>query len=410
MERFILTAPTDFTSIIHLPSSKSICNRALLIHALTDGNHLPENLSDCDDTRVMVEALRSLPEVVDIGAAGTAMRFLTAYLSITDGNRIITGTQRMQNRPIAILVDALRALGASIVYKAKEGYPPLQIEGKPLKGASITLSGDVSSQYISALLMIGPMLEEGLELTLTGSIVSRPYIEMTLQLMRTFGAEVTWAEPQCLRVAPKPYVSIPFTVESDWSAASYWYEMVALASRAEVFLPGLSAQRLQGDARVADWFAHLGVETIYEERGVRLRKKWQTVDHIAIDFVEQPDLAQTFVVTACLLEIPFHFTGLQSLRIKETDRIHALCVEMHKLGYILEVLNGAELKWDGQRCEPQLSSGIDTYEDHRMALAFAPAAFRMKNVKINRPQVVTKSYPGYWSDLEKIGFSIKKEN
>lgn len=409
MKQIKLTPPQAIQAEIVLPSSKSICNRALIIHALAGGTCLPDNLSDCDDTRVMLQALQTMPPTIDIRAAGTAMRFLSAYLSITEGTHVITGTARMQQRPIRILVDALRALGAQIDYAGNEGYPPLRITGKKLKGGKIALPGNVSSQYISALLMIAPMLEEGLILTLTGEVVSRPYIDLTLQLMRDFGAKAEWKEENCLEVTPQPYRSIHYTIESDWSAASYWYEMAALSREAVITLPGLYNNSFQGDAKVADLFRELGVDTCYQDHKVILTKNGHRCQRMEYDFVNQPDLAQTFVVTCALLDIPFRFSGLQSLKIKETDRMAALITEMKKLGYVLTETDGSVLSWDGTRCNAEAKPAIDTYEDHRMAMAFAPAALCLKEIFMNEPHVVSKSYPHYWENLLTAGFGITEE-
>lgn len=405
------------SGIVSLPSSKSICNRALAIGALAGCFEDISNLSDCDDTVVMANWLRSKPSTVNVGAAGTAMRFSTALLAVSDGKHVITGSERMQNRPISVLVDALRTLGAKIDYVRKEGFPPLSIEGCPgLCKSAVSLPGNVSSQYISALLMIGPTLRHGLTLSLTGKIVSKPYIDMTMSIMRQFGACVFWVEedgqPLRIRVLPYAYKMRPYFVESDWSAASYWYEMVALAKNddASVELPSLFSSSLQGDSCGAKVFDMLGVETLFEENKVLLKKKAITVDRLDYDFVNMPDLAQTFVVTCCMLGIPFHFTGLESLKIKETDRIIALKNELSKLGFNLEDRNDSELLWDGNKrivSENELQSiSIDTYEDHRMAMSFAPVAMVNGSVLINEPKVVSKSYPNYWNDLASVGFDI----
>ena len=390
-----------------LPSSKSICNRALVINALAENEAMPRNLSDCDDTRVMVEWLTTQPQTVNIGAAGTAMRFSTALLSVGKGERVITGTERMKNRPIVVLVDALRELGANITYTEKEGYPPLLIKGNDaLEGGELALSGSVSSQYVSALLMVAPMLKLGLKLVLTGNIVSRPYIEMTMSMMREYGAKVEWQDDNTIVVAHSPYIKRDYFVESDWSAASYWYEMTALAKEAEVELPGLFAKSLQGDAGGAKVFESLGVSTEYGDNTVVLRKTGNVTEYLKYDFVEMPDLAQTFVVTCCMLGVHFHFTGLQSLKIKETDRIEALKRELRKLGYVVEDRNDSELIWNGERCEAEPDAAIDTYEDHRMAMAFAPCALTLGSININDPHVVTKSYPHYWDNLKSAGFQL----
>lgn len=426
--------PSSIRTSIQLPASKSISNRALIIHALGKGDCLPENLSDCDDTRVMVKALTEGGDTIDILAAGTAMRFLTAYFSITPGQRILTGTARMQQRPIQLLVDALRQLGADIAYTNREGFPPLRIRGKELNNceqknyeqdvckqevceqgkketlcSELTLQGNVSSQYISALLMIGPMLPHGLTLHLSGNIISRPYIDLTLQLMGEFGAKAEWTSESTITVHPQPYRSVPFTVESDWSAASYWYEMAALSEEAEIELTGLFPNSYQGDSRGRELFSQLGVETAFTPHGVKLTKSGQRVERMEADLVDIPDLAQTFVVTCALLNIPFRFTGLQSLKIKETDRITALRNELRKLGYAIEEENDSVLYWNGERCEAEVSPLIATYEDHRMAMAFAPAAFCCPSVRIAHPHVVSKSYPRYWDDLRQAGFRMEEE-
>ena len=408
MTRINILPPSEINATILLPSSKSISNRALIIHALGRGSYLPENLSDCDDTQVMIRALNAKAgETIDIMAAGTAMRFLTAYLSVTPGERLITGTQRMQQRPIQVLVDALRALGADIEYASNEGYPPLRIKGKALTQSRITLPGNVSSQYISALLMIGPTLPNGLTLTLTGDIISKPYIQLTLQLMSDFGAKAEWVDEHTLTVSPQPYQSIPFYVESDWSAASYWYQIVALSKEATVTLPGLFSHSYQGDSQVARLFESLGVSTEYKDKQVTLRKNGKPVEQMEYNFINQPDLAQTFVVTCALLNIPFRFSGLQTLKIKETDRMAALIEEMGKLGFVLHESEGSVLSWNGERCE-RSAEAIDTYEDHRMAMAFAPACLVLPDININNPQVVSKSYPRYWDNLRQAGFTIKE--
>ena len=408
-----ITPPANINAQIMLPASKSISNRALIINALANGTHPLENLSDCDDTQVMLRALQAQPgETIDIMAAGTAMRFLTAYLSVTPGDRIITGTQRMKQRPIGILVDALRELGANIEYVEKEGFPPLRIQGTTLTKSHISLPGNISSQYISALLMIAPTLKNGLQVTLTGDIISRPYIDLTLQLMKDFGAQASWLNDHELKVEPQPYCSTPYYIEGDWSAASYWHEIVALSKDATITLPSLFRKSYQGDSKMADQFAQLGARTSYKENGITILKP-KMVDisqaiHVNLDFTNQPDLAQTFVVTCALQNITFRFTGLQTLKIKETDRIAALICEMKKLGYVLHEAEDSILYWDGERCE-RSGEAIDTYEDHRMAMAFAPACLVMDNICINNPQVVSKSYPRYWDDLRAAGFTIEEE-
>jgi len=385
---YTIQPPELLHAQIRLPASKSISNRILILNALSKSVYPIENLSDSDDTQVLMKALLSLQTgnaAFDTGAAGTSMRFLTAYLAQNEGVWTITGSERMKNRPIRILVDSLREIGGKIEYMEKEGFPPLQIHGRKLTGGAIRLNGGVSSQYLSALMMIAPATQQGLDIRLEGTVVSRPYIDMTARLMQTFGIETLW-DGERIRIEPQAYQPVPFKVESDWSAASYWYEIAALAENSgDVELIGLESNSIQGDARVAQLFkTGIGGE---------------------VDFTNEPDLAQTLAVTCCLLNIPFHFTGLQSLRIKETDRITALQTELKKLGYAVKT-GGAEMEWAGERCESEPEPVISTYDDHRMAMAFAPVCLKTGKIRISNPEVVSKSYPAFWKDMEKAGFRI----
>ena len=416
MTQYSITAPSHLQHTAKLPASKSISNIALIIHALSGGSILPDNLSNCDDTEVIVTALKDNPYEINIKAAGTAMRFMTAYLAVRDGEEhILTGTERMKHRPIGILVDALRFLGADIEYVGEKGFPPLRIRGKRLEGGLLEVPGHISSQYISALLMIGPVLDNGLTLRLIGDIISRPYIDLTLWTMREYGADAEWSDFETIEVHPKPYQERPYYIENDWSGASYWYEMMALSKDKEstVRLEGLMDGSKQGDSSLRYIFSLLGVKTLFKtkQQGVpttiTLRQSGRCVPRLEYDFVNAPDLTQTFVVTCALLNVPFHFRGLSTLKIKETDRIEALKKEMRKLGYVIKDVNDSELIWDGERCEPDLQKGIDTYEDHRMALAFAPCACSIGNILINHPQVVSKSYPNYWEDLRNAQFKVE---
>ena len=436
-----------------LPASKSISNRALVLNALSKNVVPPDNLSDSDDTEVLLRALQTMPETIDIGAAGTAMRFLTAYLSVTPGEHVITGTERMKHRPIGILVEALRTLGASITYEGEEGFPPLRIVGcDTLEGGSLSVPGDVSSQYISALLMIAPTLKNGLRLTLTGNIASRPYLDMTVSMMRDFGAKVDWQGDDVLEVQPGAYLQRPYTIESDWSAASYWFEIVALSpdANAEVELVGLHHDSLQGDSCVRQLFEPLGITTEFDENGAVLRKSSRVnsqrsmvkaegiasgssaVGGAGADFKEPrersgngqwsiindlttcPDLAQTMVATCCGIGVAFRFSGLQSLRIKETDRLLALRQELGKLGYKITEHDGSILESEARSEEivnsiSSNSKSIDTYNDHRMAMCMAPLAVLCKDgLIINDAQVVSKSYPTFWDDLKTAGYGIER--
>lgn len=414
--QYTLHAPESINCSPKLPASKSISNRALIINALAGNGNEPENLSDCDDTNVMVAALRDMPYEINIKAAGTAMRFTTAYLSVTEGEHVITGTERMRHRPIGVLVNALRRLGADIEYVGEQGFPPLRVRGHRLEGGELEIAGNVSSQYISALLMIGPVMRHGLTLRLMGDIISRPYIDLTICMMKEFGAEVFWADAATIKVMPKAYEARPYFIENDWSASSYWYEIATLMKKqgndCEISLNGLMDGSRQGDSAVKYMFSVLGTKTIFQTREklnptkVTLHLQQTDMPRFDFDFINQPDLAQTLVVTTALMGIPFRFSGLQTLRIKETDRIAALKTEMKKLGYIIDDSEEGVLSWNGDMCTTHENPIIDTYEDHRMAMAFAPAAIMIPGLRINNPEVVSKSYPEFWDELRAAGFNI----
>lgn len=409
----IYKVSANFSTIktsINLPSSKSISNRALIINALSYSPYPPRNLSDSDDTKVLEAALYSNSSNFDIGHAGTAMRFLTAFLAKIVGSWEVTGSERMQQRPISILVNALRELGAKIEYTKNEGFPPLLITGSHLSGKTIELDGSISSQYISALLLIAPTLENGLTLKLTGEITSRSYIGLTLGLMARFGIQHHW-EGNTITVPEQNYFPLDFTVESDWSGASYWYEILALCNSGEIFLENLELDSLQGDAGIADWFNPFDIVSTQQKGGVLLSKyENKTLEKLTRDFIENPDVAQTMACLCVAKNIPFQFSGLKTLKIKETNRIAALQNELAKFGAIISDPNDGELAWDG-KIKPGLCTEnplIETYHDHRMALAFAPMALAGKPVFINDPMVITKSYPGFWNDLKKAGFTVSE--
>lgn len=400
-----------------LPASKSISNRVLLLDRMAGGTCRITNLSDADDTRVLADALERAAGggsgetmTIDIGAAGTAMRFLTAYLATRPGRFRLTGSARMRQRPIGILVEALRSLGADIRYCGEEGFPPLEIYGRGLRGGRLGLPAGVSSQYVSALLMTAPALEGAdLELTLEGTVASRPYIDMTLALMREFGGEAAWATPDRLRVGRKPYGrTTPFEVEADWSAASYWYELVALCpdAEAEVLLPGLRAESVQGDARVSQLFRPLGVATRFTERGAVLTKAEHGAEPFEADLAQQPDLAQALVATCAMQRRAFRISGLRSLRIKETDRIAAMQAELGRLGVRIEACGDDTMTYvpapDSTAADGTAGEPLRTYDDHRMAMCLAPCAYRHPGLRIAEPGVVTKSYPGFWDELKRF--------
>lgn len=407
-EKLLSLSPQHLNLEIYLPASKSISNRALIMNALSYSPYDVENLSDCDDTRVMVEVFDSNSNHFDVGAAGTSMRFLTAFLSKTVGEWTITGSERMKNRPIKVLVDALNSLGGKIEYLDKEGFPPLKIYGSALMGGEISLNGGISSQYISALMMIAPYMQNGLTITLEGNVISKPYIQMTQKMMEDFGVKLEFSE-NIIEIKAQNYRPIRYRVESDWSAASYWYEILTFVEVGIIRLNGLNKNSLQGDSEVAEIFQNFGIETEYFENYVELSKnptfQAQNLSIFEYDFTNVPDLAQTVVVTSCLMNRPFHFKGLQSLKIKETNRVAALINELKKLGFVLTEPEEGELVWNGEKCIADEMPSIATYEDHRMAMSFAPAAL-FSPLKIENPEVVSKSYPSFWSDIAMISSKI----
>ena len=402
-----LTPPLSIRGDMNLPYSKSISNRVLLLNKLAESKISPENVAVCDDSEMMQRALSAKESVIDTGAAGTATRFATAYLSMLAGEHILTGSERMKQRPIAVLVDALRKIGADIEYVEREGFLPLKIRGRLLKGGVIELNGGVSSQYVSALLMIAPYTESGLKLILTGDIISFPYIRMTLALMARYGVSAT-VKDNVITVPSGRYNPIPYRIEADWSAASYWYGFVAMSNDADIILEGLDNDSIQGESKVASLFSPLGVATEFNDGYIALRKCNAVRKLYEADLTDTPDLAQTIVVTAALKDIPFKLTGLQSLRIKETDRIAALVEEMKKLGYVLDASEEGALSWNGEKVLPKENISIATYDDHRMAMSFSLASFIFPRLEICNATVVTKSYPSFWTDLSKAGFIVEE--
>lgn len=391
------------TQDIPLSSSKSESNRSLVIQALSEAPITLDNLSDARDTQTMLRLLASDADTWDVLDAGTTMRFLCGFAAVGKEKRTLTGTKRMQERPIKILADALKTLGAKIKYEKKEGYPPLTITPiKNQKTSQVKIKGDVSSQYISALLMIAPTLPEGLTLELTGKIGSRPYIQMTLDLMARFGVSHNWIDNR-IQIEAQAYQSSDYTIESDWSAASYWYSLVSLSSQGTVKLLGLRSNSLQGDMAIVRMMNSLGVMSSFEEDGVVLQK----IPHqkeVQFDFTDCPDLAQTIAVICAAKGVKCQMTGLESLRIKETDRIKALKTELKKFGIkFKETAEGVwEINGDFQTSSEAVE--IETYEDHRMAMAFAPLCTQ-QDIIIKEPSVADKSYPGYWKDLSSVGIT-----
>lgn len=402
-------SPQQEIRAIELPGSKSVTNRALIINALSQRPARIEGIAYCDDTIAITDALKQCDCAhIDIGAAGTAMRFLTAYFASMPGVSLtLTGTQRMLCRPIKPLVDSLMQLDANITYLGEDGFPPLNIEGKRLRGGNISIRGDISSQFISALMMIGPTLQGGLTIHLLGEVVSRSYIDMTCEIMRHYGIEVKSDEN--LIAIPEQSYSAPdvFMVEADWSSASYFYELVALTDMQNIKLTGLFSPQhsVQGDSALAQLFNHFGVQTSFNDdcAVISSGKRNEMSDEVlCLNLSTTPDIVPTMVVTACLKGRHFHFCGIHNLRVKESDRIAALTAEMRRLGYVLHS-DFDSIGWKGERCTSESSPIISTYSDHRMAMAFAPAATIFPGMCIADVGVVNKSFPQFWIEMRKLG-------
>ena len=405
MKQITLTHPN---ALLHgqlsITGSKSESNRLLVLQALYPELQI-HNLSNSDDTQAMQNGLYSDESIIDIGHAGTTMRFLTAFFATQNGvEKVLTGSKRMQERPISVLVDALRQLGADISYEKNEGYPPLRIKGKKLSKHEVTLAAHVSSQYISALLLVAPKLPNGLHLKLEGKITSVPYIEMTCALLRQIGVSVAF-EGQDIRVEPKNAPeSKELWVESDWSSASYFFGLAALADKAKLKLSTYKANSLQGDRVLVDIYKHLGVISMLKENHLFLEKSNVSIETLNVDLANAPDIAQTIDVSCFGMGVGCYLTGLHTLKIKETDRLLALETELSKLGAEIEVTQDSlSLKPRKVAIIPHVA--IDTYHDHRMAMAFAPLGLLVP-IAINDPDVVTKSYPEFWSDLQALGFVL----
>lgn len=399
MDRLTIKAETKIIKgEVNLTASKSESNRVLIIRALCERHFPIHNLAAAKDTETMVELLANEGTIKDVGPAGTTMRFLTAFYANTPGKWVLTGSERMRNRPIAILVDALNKLGAKIKYLEKEGCPPLEIEGGNLKGGKISIDGSVSSQYLSALILIAPSLPGGLEMELTGKIASIPYLKMTLALISEFGAKYFF-ENNTIKIEEGKYQAKEFTVEADWSAASYWYQIAALADEANITLKGLKEVSLQGDSAIVDMFKNFGVQSTFEGTQVTLEKtNSATADSFDYDFSDCPDVAQTLAATITGLNIKGHFKGLESLRIKETDRIAAIKKELEKFGASIDILPDDEIKVNNSRLQT-FKGCIETYDDHRVAMSIAPLCLKVDSIEIEEPNVVAKSYPNFWKDL-----------
>ncbi len=402
---------------VNLPASKSISNRLLIIEALSRKPFKWTNLSEAEDTSLMKKLIGQIqlrqgsgsPVELDCKNAGTVFRFLTALLAITPGEWVLTGTKRMKERPIGILVQALRKLGADIKFSGEKNFPPLKISGRNLKGGKVEIDGSISSQYISALLLIAPLLKGGLTVNIINGMASKPYIDMTLGLMRRCGIPVKF-EKNIITLSEGTYQPFPIVVEADWSSAAFWYEMAALSNSAELTFRHLGRESLQGDSILPEIYSNLGIETEYLDDGIRIRKSNQKTEELIFDFTNHPDLAPPVIVTSAAMGVIGRFTGLQSLKIKESDRLSALRIELEKQGYPVEVKNNLELQTfasqstESSGLKKNFTTPVDPHADHRMAMAFAPLAILSGAITIQDPAVVAKSYPGFWEELQRHQF------
>lgn len=407
MKAKIQIAQKKINGSLRLAGSKSISNRLLILQALSGERIALENLSDSEDTKVLQKALSSTTETVDVGIAGTAMRFLTAYYAVQKSAVVLTGAERMKQRPIKELVKALRSLGAEIEYLEKEGYPPLKISGNKLKGGHVKIKANVSSQFISALLMVAPYLDKGLDLELEGEILSKPYILMTLSLMKQQGVEAFWNE-NVIKVNPGKYRCKTKEVESDWSSISYLYELVALSDEGGIQVFSVDENSVQGDNKVMEIFQGFGVESVINDRVLTLKKipQFKLPNSLDFDCADTPDLAQTIAATACGLGISVNITGLSNLPLKETNRLEALKNELEKCGAHVQIINNEALEIIPTAFITSKELSFETYGDHRMALCLAPLALKSKSITVDDAAVVNKSYKSYWEDLKRLAFDI----
>ena len=370
---------------IYLPSSKSISNRLLIIQQLCDTDFQIHNLSSSEDTISLQKALNSTTKTRDIGAAGTSFRFLTAFLATKDGEEVmLTGSKRMKERPIKDLVEALLQLGSDIEYIDKVNFPPLRIKGREISGGNIQINGSISSQFISALLLIAPTLKKGINLSIVGKLVSKPYVKMTLSLMEEFGISYTWMH-NMIQINQQQYKAKDYAVESDWSAASFWFEIASLSKKCDIKLKGLSENSIQGDKNLMELYEKLGVHSYFENETLHLVKKKSFTTPEYIDLLDNPDLYQPIKCTLFGLGKSSKFTGLITLKDKETDRIKSVNEEILKL---------------------ESTKIIHSHKDHRMVMSFLPLCLRFGELQINNIEVVQKSYPDFWKDIEKGGFKI----
>lgn len=394
---------------VQLPGSKSISNRALIMAELAGVAAKVQQLSDADDTVLLKKHLSfirtcgssGIPTIFDVKNAGTVARFLTAYLVSHEGEWLVTGTERMKERPIGVLVNALTKLGARITYADKVGFLPIRIIGNEIHGGEISIETSMSSQYVSAILIIGPYLEDGLKMNFVGDLVSKPYINMTVEMMKAFGAQVTLHD-DCVIVSPQPYNTIEYQVEADWTSAAYWYELAALSKQSDLVIPGLARNSIQGDKVLADLYEMLGVRTVFEEGAIRLLSSGDVASHFTYDFTGCSDLALSVITTCAALKVKGTFTGIKNLKYKESDRLKSLTIELLKIGAVLTCENDrCHLTFVKEAIDHDLT--FDTYHDHRMAMSFAPLLMKYPSIRINDSGVVEKSYPTFWNELSKLG-------
>lgn len=414
MSYIVRKATKELKGDIYLPASKSESNRLLVIDAILGSDDLQiENLSESNDTKVLKKSLETLLQLkgtnisvtLDMHDSGTAMRFITAYASAINVKSLITGSDRMKERPLSILVNTLQLIGANIKYLENQGFPPILVEGKRIKGGVIDIDATVSSQYISALMLMAPKMTNGLIMYLKGNVASYPYITMTAKVMEHFGIEILM-HGNAIAIKKQQYSSRKeYVVESDWSAASYWYEMAAFSDDVDLFLHGLKKDSIQGDSIIAEIYEQFGVHTEFLENGVRLTKTNNHCQHFKQNFLNYPDMVQTLVCTAAGLGISGEFHGLHNLRFKETDRIHALHTELKDMGLVLDSFEDKILI---EQSNLETHRPIRTFADHRMAMSFAPLAIPLGQITIESPNVVGKSYPNFWEDLKKTGFTIEE--
>lgn len=388
---------------IELNSSKSESNRVLIIRALTNEDFKINNLSNSDDTKTLIEILNSHSEILDVGPAGTTLRFLISYLAVKNNSvKTLTGSKRMLERPVKDLVTALKDLDAHIEYLEKSGYPPLKISGKALTKNEVNISGTTSSQYITSLMLIAPTLSNGLKINIIGKIASKPYINMTLKLLNYFGVSAHW-ESSSIIVPYQNYQAKDYTIEGDWSAASYLYELLAFAKSGEITIDGLKKDSLQGDSVIALIMQNFGINTEYFKNSIKITKNNLITDYFEYDFSDCPDIAQTIAVVCAGLNIRAKLSGLESLKIKETDRVKALITELSKLGADISETENNVIAIKPVDSGLHKNILINTYKDHRMAMAFTPLALICNSIQIEEPEVVKKSYPDFWNDLSKLG-------